>query len=109
MMIYCYAFRGYEGDLISVEVDCRRGIPSLDVVGLPDSAVKEARERVRVALKRGGYEMPLERILINLAPAGVKKEGARYDLSMALAILRAGGKLPDPEISLLVLGELQLD
>ncbi|MDC7224416.1 MAG: YifB family Mg chelatase-like AAA ATPase [Spirochaetales bacterium] len=108
-MIYCYAFRGYEGDLISVEVDVRRGIPSLDVVGLPDSAVKEARERVRIALKRGGYEMPLERVLINLSPAGVRKEGARYDLSMALAILRAGGKLADPEEPVLVLGELQLD
>jgi len=108
-VIYCYAFRGYEGDLISVEVDIRRGIPSLEVVGLPDSAVREARERVRVALKRGGFELPLERILINLAPAGVKKEGARYDLSMALAILRAGGKLPDPGAPLLVLGELQLD
>jgi magnesium chelatase family protein len=108
-MIYCYAFRGYEGDLISVEVDMRRGIPSLDVVGLPDSAVKEARERVRIALKRGGFELPLERILINLSPAGVKKEGARYDLSMALAILRAGNRLSDPGHSLLVLGELQLD
>ena len=108
-MIYCYAFRGYEGDLISVEVDMRRGIPSLDVVGLPDSAVKEARERVRVALKRGGFELPLERILINLSPAGVRKEGAGYDLSMALAILRAGGELSDPGGPLLVLGELQLD
>ena len=108
-MIYCYAFRGYEGDLISVEVDMRRGIPSLDVVGLPDSAVKEARERVRVSLKRVGFEMPLERVLINLSPAGVKKEGARYDLSMALAIMRAGGELPDPKEPVLVLGELQLD
>ncbi|MDC7221969.1 MAG: YifB family Mg chelatase-like AAA ATPase [Spirochaetales bacterium] len=108
-MIYCYAFRGFEGDLISVEVDIRRGIPALDVVGLPDSAVREARERVRIALKRGGFEMPLQRILINLSPAGVKKEGARYDLSMALAILRASGNLPDPGEPLLVLGELQLD
>ena len=108
-MIYCYGFRGFEGDLISVEVDIRRGIPSLDVVGLPDGAVREARERVRIALKRGGFELPMERILINLAPAGIKKEGAGYDLSMALAILQAGKKLPDPGVPLLVLGELQLD
>lgn len=95
--------------MISVEVDIRRGIPSLDVVGLPDSAVREARERVRIALKRGGFELPLERILINLAPAGIKKEGAGYDLSMAIAILQAGKNLTDPQKPVLVLGELQLD
>jgi magnesium chelatase family protein len=79
------------------------------VVGLPDSAVREARERVRIALKRGGFDLPLERILINLAPAGIKKEGAGYDLSMALAILQAGKKVFDPGFPILVMGELQLD
>lgn len=108
-MIFCYGFRGFEGDLISVEVDIRRGIPCWDVVGLPDGAVREARERVRIALKRGGFELPMERILINLSPAGVKKEGAGYDLSMALAILQAGKRLSDPGFPILVLGELQLD
>ncbi len=109
MHIYSYVGGGYEGDIVKVEVDLRRGIPGMDIVGLPDSAVKESRERVRAAIRNSGFRMPRERILINLAPAGVKKMGTGLDLPIATAILAAADQLsaegPD---SLLILGELGL-
>ncbi len=114
MKVYSYVPGGYAGDLVSVEVDIRRGIPSTDIVGLPDNAVREARERVRVALRKAALEYPPDRVLINLAPAGVRKIGASFDLAIAVAVLEASGQLsPAGEhgrpTAVLVLGELQLD
>jgi len=109
MGVLAYAADGYEGYLVSVEVDIRRGIPGIEVVGLPDSAVREARERVRVSLRNSGYLFPQGRILINLAPAGRRKEGAGFDLALALGILVSQETLPLAEdFPLVVLGELNL-
>ncbi|MBN2534741.1 MAG: YifB family Mg chelatase-like AAA ATPase [Spirochaetales bacterium] len=107
--IISHAPLGIEGKIISVEVDLRNGIPGIDIVGLPDGAVKEAKERVRVAIRNSGFEFPPRRILINLAPAGIRKEGALYDLPIALGILSASGQILQQEISnIMVLGELNL-
>lgn len=100
---------GMEGELVSVEVDIRRGLPGIDVVGLPDGAVRESKERVRVAIRNSGFVFPPERILISLAPAGVRKEGASFDLPIALGILAASGQiLPEGVGHAMVLGELNL-
>ena len=100
---------GLEGELVSVEVDIRRGLPGIDIVGLPDGAVRESKERVRVAIRNSGFSFPAERILISLAPAGVRKEGASFDLPIALGILAASGQLgQDGMAGTMVLGELEL-
>ena len=110
MGIYSYAPVGYEGVIVSVEADIRRGIPGMEVVGLPDSAVREARERVRAAVRNSGMEFPKGRILLNLAPAGIRKEGAGFDLSLAAAILGRQGAIHAVEkMKVLVLGELTLN
>jgi magnesium chelatase family protein len=99
------------GILIRVETDIRRGIPGIDISGLAEGAVKEARERVRAAFRNSGLAFPVDRILINLAPAGIKKEGAELDLTIALSVMAAAGLVPGlaalPE-QLMVLGELEL-
>ncbi|MGO9310258.1 MAG: YifB family Mg chelatase-like AAA ATPase [Spirochaetia bacterium] len=100
---------GMEGELISVEVDIRRGLPGIDVVGLPDGAVRESKDRVRVAIRNSGFTFPADRILVSLAPAGVRKEGASFDLPIALGILAASGQIsPDGSGRAMVLGELNL-
>jgi magnesium chelatase family protein len=100
---------GIEGIPIQVEVDIRRGLPGIDVVGLPDGAVREARDRVRVAIRNSGFRFPSDRILVNLSPAGIKKEGASYDLAIALAILKASQQLSFPDgRRIMVVGELNL-
>ncbi|MCG8453445.1 MAG: YifB family Mg chelatase-like AAA ATPase [Spirochaetales bacterium] len=111
MEIYAYAASGFQGALISVEVDIRRGIPAFDIVGLPDGAVRESRERVRVALRRCGYTLPAQHILVNLAPGSLRKEGTGYDLAIALGLLVASGQLEQNEETgaLLCIGELLLD
>ncbi len=102
------ALWGLETALISVEVDVANGLPHFAIVGLPDSAVQEARERVRAAIRNAGFEFPLRRVTVNLAPAERRKEGAGFDLPIALGILRATGQLrTDPDG--LCLGELALD
>jgi magnesium chelatase family protein len=98
---------GYEGIVIRVEADIRRGIPGIDISGLAAGAVREARERVRAAFRNSGFVFPNDRILINLAPAGVRKEGAALDLAIALAVMTAAGELP-PTLDTMVLGELEL-
>lgn len=108
MKIFAYEALGYDGQLVTVEVDIRRGIPSLDIVGLPDGAVREAGDRVRAAIRNSGYELPLERILVNLAPAGLKKAGASFDLAIAGAVLAASGQLAAPPRPVLMVGELEL-
>lgn len=115
MQIYSFSPFGYDGSLVTVEVDIRRGIPAIDMVGLADGAVKESRERMKSAIRNSGFEFPAERVLISLSPADLKKEGAGFDLPVALAVLcasdsgnavRGNGKLI--EESVLVLGELEL-
>src|SRR6056297_878482 len=109
MQIVSFVNRGYSGDIVTVEVDLRRGIPGMDVVGLPDSAVKEARERVRAAVRNSGFRVPRQRILINLAPAGVKKQGAAFDLPMAAALLMVDAQVPEAgPLTMLIVGELEL-
>ena len=109
MQIVSFVNRGYHGHIVTVEVDLRCGIPGMDIVGLPDSAVKEARERVRAAVRNSGFRVPRRRILINLAPAGVKKQGAAFDLPMAAALLTVDTQVPSPPgLSVLIVGELEL-
>lgn len=107
MNIFSFSPFGYEGAMVSVEVDLRRGIPSVDVVGLADGAVKESRERMRAAIRNCGFEFPQDRVLISLSPADVKKEGAGFDLAIALAVLAAKYGFAGGE-DCLVMGELDL-
>ena len=106
--IYSFSPFGYEGSLVNVEVDLRRGIPAVDVVGLADGAVKETRERVRAAVINSGFEFPSERVLISFSPADLKKEGAGFDLPVALGILNAEEDSEFIEENVLVMGELEL-
>jgi magnesium chelatase family protein len=111
MYITAYAPYGAEGIIIRVETDIRRGIPGIDISGLAEGAVKEARERVRAAFRNSGLAFPQDRILINLAPAGVRKEGAGLDLPIALSVMAAAGLLPGLEAlpeQIMILGELEL-
>jgi magnesium chelatase family protein len=104
------AVSGVEGLPIQVEVDLAQGLPIFSTVGLPEGAVREAKDRVRAAIKNGGYQFPQGRITVNLAPASVKKEGTGYDLPIALGILAAGGMVPhEPLAGTAVVGELSLD
>jgi len=101
---------GIEGFAVQVEVNLSFGLPYFELVGLPDAAVKESKERVRTAIKNSGYRFPDNRIIVNLAPADVKKEGPAFDLPIALGILAAQGILrPDALSRVAVLGELSLD
>ncbi|HLG77576.1 MAG TPA: YifB family Mg chelatase-like AAA ATPase [Ktedonobacteraceae bacterium] len=102
---------GLEGALIEVEVDISNGLAAFTIVGLPDAAVNESRERVRSAIKNSGGLFPYKRITVNLAPADLRKEGPAYDLPIAIGILLASGAInPDEQIAdYLFLGELSLD
>ncbi len=109
MNIISYCPGGFEGDIVSVEADLRAGIPGVDLVGMPDTAVRESIERVRIAIKNSGYDFPGKRIVVNLAPAGIRKEGASFDLPIAVSILQKAGLFgSDKTHSVMVLGELQL-
>ena len=101
---------GVEARMVQVEVDLAQGLPSFATVGLAEGAVREAKDRVRAAVKNSGYAFPLGRITVNLAPAALRKDGACYDLPMALGILAAAGVLP-PEVfsDVMICGELSLD
>src|SRR6478752_7232293 len=104
------AIIGLEAVPVEVEVDiASQGLPSFTIVGLPDKAVEEAKERVRSAIKNSGADFPAKRITVNLAPADLPKEGPSYDLPIALGILLASGQLPPLQQSAMVLGELALD
>lgn len=92
MNIYSFSPFGYEGALVKVEVDLRRGLPGVNIVGLADNAVKESRDRMRAAINNSGYDFPLEHVLISLSPADLKKEGSGFDLAVALAVLKANGE-----------------
>jgi magnesium chelatase family protein len=94
---------------VRVEVDVHRGLPAFSVVGLPDAAVREARERVRAALVNCGFEFPLRRIVANLAPASLRKAGPGLDLAISVALLTASGQLELERGSIAMVGELALD
>lgn len=100
---------GIEGKMVGVEVYLSSQLPSFDIVGLPDAAVREARDRVRAAIKNSGLKFPQQRVVVNLAPADLKKEGPQLDLALALGILQASGQLKSWEDGQLVFGELALD
>ncbi|MBQ9481084.1 MAG: YifB family Mg chelatase-like AAA ATPase, partial [Clostridia bacterium] len=105
-----YALNGLEGFKVDVEVDVHNGLPVFDIVGLPDAAVKEARERVRSAVKNSGRNFPVTRITVNLAPADTKKEGAYLDLAIAVGLVKISSPgLPADITDYVLLGELSLD
>jgi len=104
------ALVGLDAHLVEVEVDIAGGLPQFSVVGLPDATVKESRDRVRSALKNSGFHFPAKRITVNLAPAGIKKEGSGLDLAIAMGILVAEEVIPQTALDRRVLiGELSLD
>src|ERR671933_2614973 len=104
------AVLGLEGRLVEVQVDLAdQGLPNFFLVGLPNTAVKEARERVRTAIKNSALQYPLRRITANLAPAELPKQGPSYDLPLALAILVASGQRDPPATAAMFVGELSLD
>lgn len=103
------AVLGLEGAIVEVEVDISPGLPSLTIVGLPDKAVQEARERVRAAIRNSNYSFPTRRITVNLAPADLKKEGPAYDLPIAIGILMSSQQIYADLSHTLFIGELSLD
>ena len=108
--VYSFGLQGLSGYKIEVEVDTSLGLPSYDIVGLPDAAVKESKERVRSAIKNSGLNFPTNKITVNLAPANVKKVGANYDLSIAVSILISTKQIQNDKVKdFVVIGELGLD
>lgn len=87
------SFNGINGFMVNVEVDISKGMPSFNIVGLPDVSIKEAKERVRLAIINSGFEFPLGRITVNLAPASLKKVGSLFDLPLALGILAESNQI----------------
>lgn len=102
-------FKGIEGFSVEVEVDISPGLPSFNIVGLPDTNVKEARDRVISAIKNSGFKLPQHKIVVNLSPAQIKKTGTHYDLPIAIGILLALEKIRDSNLNTAFIGELALD
>src|SRR3989338_9055119 len=101
---------GIDAYLIEIEVDVANGLPEITLVGLPDQAVRESKERVRAAIRNSGYSTAPKKITINLAPADIKKEGPAYDLPIDLGILASSGFVkPEALSQYMFLGELALD
>ena len=100
---------GLDGFVVEVEVDISPGLPSFTIVGLPDTAVQESRERVRAAIRNSGHEFPMRRVTVSLAPADLRKAGPAYDLPIAVAVLLSTGQIPESPASAVFLGELSLD
>ncbi len=107
------SLEGLSGYLVEIQTDVSGGLPNFDVVGLPDMRVKESKERVRLAIKNSGIEFPSRKIVVNLAPADIRKEGTFFDLPIAVGILIAIGEIRSIKIkdfeSTIFLGELSLD
>src|SRR5215203_5712525 len=104
------ALFGVDATPVQVEVDVSFGLPAFTMVGLPDASVRESRDRVRSANRNSGFEFPVHKITINLAPADVRKAGASFDLPIALGILAACGVVARRDVAdVLILGELSLD
>lgn len=108
-MVKSVGIFGLNSYMLEIEADVSGGLPAFDVVGLPDAAVKESRDRVRAAIKNCGYKFPTGRITVNLAPADKKKEGAVYDLPILISILVASKQLECDTKSCTFLGEVSLD
>ena len=89
-----FSLLGVDGVPVTVEADIHSGLPAFTIVGLPDAAVQESRERVRAALFNSGFDFPLRRITVNLAPADLRKAGPGFDLALAAAVLAASGQVP---------------
>ncbi len=108
--VYSCAVIGLEGVIVEVEVDATQGLPGTDIVGLPDKAVQESRSRVQTAVKNARLRYPRERIVVNLAPASVRKEGPAYDLPIAIGVLLMQGLIPPNCLDdALVIGEMSLE
>jgi len=107
--VYSCAVVGLDGILVEVEVDVSGGLPGIIIVGLPDAAVQESRERVRSAVKNSGGRVPNGRVTVNLAPADLKKAGPTYDLPIAIGMLIASDQLSAELTDALIVGELSLD
>ena len=104
------SLQGLDGILINVEVDISAGMPSWEVVGLPDASIRESKERVRTAIKNCGYEVLSRRYIINLSPANLKKEGSMLDLAIAVGILRSMDIIAETNLKeTIIIGELSLD
>ena len=109
-IIKSMSLMGLEGYLINVQVDVSAGMPCWEIVGLPDTSVKESKERVKTAIKNSGYELLSRKVVVNLAPADIKKEGSFFDLPIAIGILMCCGEIKNENISDIVfVGELSLD
>ena len=113
-IIKSIALQGLNGYLISIEVDISQGLPCFEIVGLPDASVKEAKERVKTAIRNSEIEFLSIRIVVNLAPANIRKEGSKFDLPIALGILIASGKIENLYLKefleeSIFIGELSLD
>jgi magnesium chelatase family protein len=107
--VHSAAVIGLEAYPVEVEVDISNGLPSFSIVGLPDKAIEEAKERVRSAIRNSGADFPAKRITVNLAPADIKKEGSAFDLAIALGILIADEQIPQVKSDILLAGELALN
>ncbi len=108
--VFSCAVIGLDGVIVEVEVDTGQGLPGMTIVGLPDTAVQESRERVQAAIKNAGLDFPRKRVVVNLAPASVRKEGPAYDLPIAIGVLAMMGAIPlDSLEKVLIVGELSLD
>ena len=108
--VMSFALVGLEGVPVEVEADINKGMTAFEVVGLPDAAVKESRERVNSAVRNSRLHFPVNRVTVNLAPADIKKEGSHYDLPIAVAVIKASGQLVGADTSgTVILGELALD
>ena len=108
--VYSYGISGLEAYPVTIEVDVSKGLPSIQIVGLPDNAINESKERVRSAIKNSGYKFTPQRITVNLAPADIKKEGPSFDLAIALGILAATEQVDGSLLSnYIIFGELSLD
>lgn len=108
-IVHTCVLYGLEGYAVEVETDVSRGMPVFNIVGLPDTAIKESKERVRSAVINSGYEFPISRITVNLSPANLKKEGSQIDLSIAVGILMAADVIKESADATYFLGELSLD
>jgi magnesium chelatase family protein len=107
---FSVAVRGLDGDIVEIEADINSGLPGVHLVGLPDAALQESRDRVRAAITNCGHNWPMSRLTLALSPATLPKTGSRYDIALAAAILSAGRKAPWPRLEKTVLlGELALD
>ncbi|NLW44606.1 MAG: ATP-binding protein [Syntrophomonadaceae bacterium] len=108
-LVHSLTLNGIEAVPVQVEVDVQNGLPCFELVGLPSASIREAKERVRSAIKNSGFEFPLQRITVNLAPADLRKEGSHLDLPIALGILLASRQVSALPGELFWIGELSLE